>query len=130
MLASTLFGSTLRPIVIVIAVLFSLFILNLLRARRIKEFYTLMWLGVALLILVFVSFEGILIFLSSRLGATSPSIAVFFLAILFLLFLNIGFSVKISELEDDRNVLVQKMAILEQELDRNRKASAPPREKT
>ncbi len=126
----SMFGSTLRPIVIVIAVLFSLFILNLLRARRIKEFYTLVWLGVALLILVFVSFEGILIFLSSRLGATSPSIAVFFLAILFLLFLNIGFSMKISELEDDRNVLVQKMAILEQELNQTRKGLPSPRDKT
>src|SRR5215210_4637775 len=93
-----------------------LFVLELVRQRRLMERYALLWLLSALVILGLAVFRDALETISKTLGIAYPPNALFFIAFAFVLLLLLHFSVAVSRLADQSKVLAQRLALLEQRL--------------
>lgn len=106
----------LAAIVITSAMLLVVF--ELVRQRRLMEKYSLLWLFAALVLLLLSIFTGILGWFSQLIGITTPSNALFGVAIGFATLMLLHFSVTISRVTDQNKVLAQKLAATEQRLRR------------
>jgi hypothetical protein len=91
-------------------------VVELIRARKLRERYALLWLGTAGAILVFAVWRSGLHDLSRALGIAYPPNALFVLAMLFVLVLLLHFSTVISKLSDRSTTLAQRLALLEERL--------------
>jgi hypothetical protein len=91
-------------------------VIELIRRRRLRERYALLWLATAGVILVFAVWRSGLHDLSRALGVAYPPNALFVLAILFMLVLLLHFSTVISKLSDRSTILTQRLALLEDRL--------------
>lgn len=87
-------------------------IIALIRARKLREEYSWLWLLVGAIIFLVVVWYDLLLFVSRLAGAMLPTTALFILAIVFLILTNLFFSVKISSLADQIKNLAQEIAIL------------------
>lgn len=103
------------------------FILWLLRHRKLRGKYAMLWtsLGVALLVLAF--FPGLLSTVSSWLGVYYAPALFLVVAIGFLLVIVIQFSWELSRMDDRTRTLAEEVGLLRAELDRA-KAEAGPSE--
>jgi hypothetical protein len=91
-------------------------VVELIRTRKLRERYALLWLATAGVILLFAGWRSGLHELSKTLGIAYPPNALFVLAILFMLILLLHFSTVISRLSDRSTLLTQRLALLEQRL--------------
>jgi hypothetical protein len=91
-------------------------VVELIRTRKLRERYALLWLATANVILLFAVWRDGLHELSQTLGISYPPNALFVLAILFMLILLLHFSTVISRLSDRSTLLVQRLALLEDRL--------------
>lgn len=97
------------------SVLLILVVLELIRGRRLKERYALLWLltGVALLILS--AWRAGLNTIAGWLGVSSyPPAILFAAATLFVIVVLLDYSTVLSKLVDQNTVLAQRIALLEQ----------------
>jgi hypothetical protein len=88
-------------------------VVELIRARKLRERYALLWLGTAAVILLFAAWRSGLHELSRALGIAYPPNALFVLAMLFVLVLLLHFSTVISKLSDRSTTLTQRLALME-----------------
>jgi len=95
-------------------------ILELVRRKKLKEKYALFWLISGGAIFILSAFPYILNRITSILGIKLPSNLVFFFGILFIILINLHFSLVISNLSEQIKKLTQKLALLEFDLS-NRK---------
>ena len=103
-------------------------VLELIRSRKLRERYALLWLATAGAILFFAAWRSGLHQLSDALGIAYPPNALFVLAMLFVLVLLLHFSTVISKLSDRTTTLTQQLALLEERLRQvEDKPSAPPK---
>jgi hypothetical protein len=102
-------------------------VIELIRSRRLRERYALLWLATAGVILVFAAWRSGLHRLSDALGIAYPPNALFVLAMLFVLVLLLHFSTVISKLSDRSTLLTQRLALMEERLREleDRPTSAP-----
>ncbi len=91
-------------------------VIELIRARKLRERYALLWLATAAVILVFAVWRSGLHELSRALGVAYPPNALFVLAMLFVLALLLHFSTVISKLSDRTTALTQRLALMEERL--------------
>ena len=91
-------------------------VIELIRARKLRERYALLWLGTAGVILLFAAWRSGLHELSRALGIAYPPNALFVLAMLFVLVLLLHFSTVISKLSDRTTTLTQRLALMEERL--------------
>ena len=93
-----------------------LFVLDLVRRRRLSERYAIVWMIAALALLILSIWTGGLDAIADLMGIQEPANAIFIIAfaVVFLLLLN--FSVVSSRLGEESKVLAQEVARLEQEL--------------
>jgi hypothetical protein len=103
---------------IVAAALLMLVIFEMVRRRRLMERYALVWLGSGIVLLVLAVWRGLLEDLSSAVGIFYPPNALFLIAFGFVLVLLLHFSAAVSKLSDQTKVLAQKLALLEERLER------------
>ncbi len=102
-----------------------LFVLELVRRRRLREDYSLLWLGTALVLIALTAFRPLLDRFAMLLGVvTYPPAALFVVAILFVLFLLLHFSTVLTRLTRENREIAQQMAILRWELAEARKQLA------
>ena len=100
------------------SVLLFVFIVELIRRRKLQERYSLMWLGIALAMIVFSISRRLLEYVAQAVGIFYPPAALFLLGLLFVIALLLHYSTVISKLADENRTLAQKLAILENKLDR------------
>lgn len=94
-----------------------LFVLELVRRRKLREDYSLLWLGTALVLIVLTASRPLLDRFAALLGVvTYPPAALFLVAILFVLFLLLHFSTVLTRLTRENREIAQQMAILRWEL--------------
>jgi len=105
-----------RILAIAISSLLLLFIFELIRRKKLKEKYAILWLVSASTMLFFAVFKNILDWFTSLLGIHLPVNAVFFFGIIFVVFVNIHFSLIISSLSEQNKIIAQKLALLETEV--------------
>lgn len=101
-------------------------VIELIRSRKLRERYALLWLATAGVILFFAVWRSGLHDLSRALGIAYPPNALFVLAMLFVLVLLLHFSTVISKLSDRSTLLTQRLALLEERL-RELEGSPRPR---
>lgn len=98
---------------IVIALVIILFVISLLRSRRLREKYAALWILVGTTVLILALAPALLQMLAHLLGFQVPSNFLFLLAILLLLGVSLHLSLEISRLEDETRVLAEHVAILD-----------------
>ena len=103
-------------IALVVTFLILLFVLDLVRRRRLSERYAIIWMTAALALLILSIWTGGLDAIADLMGIQEPANAIFIIAFAvgFLLLLN--FSVVSTRLGEESKVLAQEVARLEQEL--------------
>ena len=98
-----------------------LVLLELVRRRSLLERYALLWLFSALVLLALAVWRGLLEEVASTLGVAYPPNALFLIAFGFVLVLLLHFSLAVSRLSDQTKVLAQRLALLEERLERRGK---------
>ena len=108
------------------SLLLILVVLELVRGRRLKERYALLWLATGAVLLLLSAWRGGLNTVAGWLGVTGyPPAVLFAVATLFILLVLLHYSTVISKLTDENVELAQRIALLEQSV-RTRSASERP----
>ena len=103
------------------SILLILVVLELVRGRRLKERYALLWLATGVVLLVLSVWRGGLNTIAGWLGVTSyPPAVLFAVATLFILLVLLHYSTVISKLTDENVDLAQRIALLEERVSRLR----------
>lgn len=90
-------------------------ILDLVRRRKLREEFSILWLGVGVGVAVLASSYKLQIWLTQLIGAVSSSTTVFLFAFLFFALMNLHLSVRMSRMADQIKALSQNIAILDAE---------------
>jgi len=99
------------------SVLLILVVLELIRGRRLKERYALLWLATGVVLLVLSAWRDGLNTIAGWLGVTSyPPAVLFAVVTLFILLVLLHYSTVISKLTDENVDLAQRVALLEHRL--------------
>jgi cell division protein FtsB len=94
-----------------------LIVLELVRGRRLKERYALLWLATGGVLLVLSAWRGGLNTIAGWVGVTSyPPAVLFAVATLFILLVLLHYSTVISRLTDENVDLAQRVALLEERM--------------
>ena len=109
-------ANRIQVIAIVCNLLFIYFVLNLVRKKRIREEYSLLWILFCMVFLVFSFWRNGLEVLASWLGIYYAPMAFLLILILGILSILIHYSVVISGLSEQNNRLVQELGILKMEI--------------
>jgi hypothetical protein len=105
-------------VAIVLATSMLALVVELVRRRKLREEYAWVWLAVALVLLALALQDSYLITLSRWIGSATSTSTLFFGALVFLLLLSLQFSVQLSRLTLRQRTTAQRLALLEQELER------------
>jgi cell division protein FtsW (lipid II flippase) len=101
----------------VASVLFLLVILELIRSRRLRERYALLWLASGVCLLALSLWRSGLNTIARWVGVeTYPPAVLFAVGVLFVLAVLLHYSTVISRLSDQNTLLAQRLALLETEL--------------
>lgn len=102
-----------RFVALGISVVLVILIIELVRRRKLREEYSWLWLSLSVLMFVLALWPGLLGFASNLIGAVVSTSTLFFFALVFLMLINIQYSVEISSLRTQVKNLAQQLAILE-----------------
>ncbi|MBK8979293.1 MAG: DUF2304 domain-containing protein [Planctomycetes bacterium] len=105
-----------RVVAFVLALAMLVVVLELVRRRKLREEYTLLWTGTALGLIVLAWHDSLLDAFAGLVGAAASTSALFFGAIVFLMLVSLQFSVRLSKLTFRNRMLSQRVALLEREL--------------
>jgi hypothetical protein len=102
---------------VIASILLVLVVLELIRKRRLKERYALLWLVTGIVLLVLSAWRDGLNTIAGWLGVqTYPPAVLFAVATFFILCVLLDYSTAISKLVDQNVTLAQRLAILEERL--------------
>jgi len=108
-------AATLASLVLVLVVF------ELIRSRRLRERYALLWLLTGLVLVVLSAWRGGLNTIAGWLGVRGyPPAVLFAVGLLFVILVLLHYSTVISRLSDQNVVLAQRLALLEERLARAR----------
>jgi len=114
-----------KAFAVVVAVILILAIFELIRRRKLREEYALVWLLVGFGIVALVWAYGLLEWLTRLIGAVAPTTTLFLFAFLFLMVMAMHFSIKFSKLVGQIKDLTQELGILRTELEELRQSRPP-----
>lgn len=101
-----------------------IFILELVRQKKLREDYSLLWLATGFVLLILSLSRPLLDQLAALIGVvTYPPAALFAVAIFFLLALLLHFSTVLTRITRENKRIAQQMAILQQELEQTKRAA-------
>ena len=104
------------------SIMLLLVVFELIRSRRLRERYALLWLATGIVLLVLSLWRGGLNTIAGWLGVTSyPPAVLFAVATLFIFLVLLHYSTVISRLSDQNTILAQKLALLETKLTEDRR---------
>jgi hypothetical protein len=105
---------------VVASLVLILVVLELVRGRRLKERYALLWLATGIALLVLSAWRGGLNTIAGWLGVTGyPPAVLFAVATLFIFLVLLHYSTVISKLTDENVELAQRIALLEERVGRS-----------
>ena len=105
-----------QVVAIVVSVLLILLLFGLVRSRKLKEHYSLLWFGIAFVFLLFSLWRDLLVYLALLLGIDYAPAALFLILFLGLYLLSIHFSIVISSLSEKNKDLSQEIGLLQLEI--------------
>ena len=89
-----------------------LVIVELVRRRRLKEEYSVLWIVTGLVLLVLSLWYELLLKITSLIGAVLPSSTLFFFGLTFVMLMLLHFAVRVSLLERRVMALAQEVGLL------------------
>lgn len=101
-----------------------LMIAVLIKRRKLREEYALLWLATGITMLILVIGYPILVWLSKLIGAVAPTTTLFLFALLFIMLICIHFSVKITRVSDQMQSVITELALLRRELEEFKKGKS------
>jgi hypothetical protein len=108
---------------VVASLLLLLVVLELVRGRRLKERYALLWLATGAVLLVLSGWRGGLNTIAGWVGVeTYPPAVLFAVATLFILLVLLHYSTVLSKLTDENVELAQRIALLEERVARDERS--------
>jgi len=87
-------------------------IVELVRRRRMKEEYSVLWVATAVVLLVMAAWYQLLGWITDAIGGVALSSTLFFLGLLFVFGMLLHFSVRVSALERRLTALIQEVGLL------------------
>ena len=102
--------------VILLGLAMLLFVLNMVRTRRLREQYSLLWLFTAVVIVLSAMFIDVVEALSHTIGIYYPPAFLFLVALLMVFVLQFHFSTVISNLREQNKSLIQDLGIVQHEV--------------
>ncbi len=110
---------------LVASVVLILVVLELIRGRRLKERYALLWLVTGVVLLVLSAWRDGLNTIAGWLGVSGyPPAILFAAAILFVIIVLLHYSTVLSKLDDESTVLAQEFAILRRRVEELERSAA------
>lgn len=106
---------------LVVSILVFFFTIEMVRKKRLREEYSVLWLATSFIMFILVIKYDWLVALTHLVGAELPTSTLFFGSIIFLILLAVQFSIKISRLSDQLKDLVQDNALMRHEFEKLRK---------
>jgi hypothetical protein len=101
----------------VVSLALLLVVFELIRSRRLRERYALLWLATGVVLVVLSAWRGGLNTIARWLGVRGyPPAVLFAIGLLFVILVLLHYSTVISRLADQNTVLAQRLAILEAKL--------------
>jgi hypothetical protein len=104
-------STNLRIIAILGSVALLAVIVEMVRRRSLKEEYSVLWVLTAVVLLLLAAWGGLLRDLTHLIGAISQASTLYFFGLIFVVFLLLHFSVRVSSLERRVVVLLQEVAL-------------------
>ncbi len=96
------------------SILLILIVLELIRSRRLRERYALLWLATGAVLLVLSAWRDALNTIAGWVGVTTyPPAVLFAVATIFILVVLLHYSTVLSQLSDQNAILAQRVALLE-----------------
>ena len=92
-------------------------VVDMVRKRRLREEYSVLWLATSMLMFVLVLRYEWLVALTFFIGATTTTTTLFIFALIFLILLSVQFCIKISRLTDQMKNLSQENALVKLEIE-------------
>ena len=102
---------------VIICIIIFILILDLVRRRKLREEYSWLWLLTSAALFILVIRYSWLELITGAIGAVLPTTTLFIAGLVFLLFLSIQFSVRISKLTDQVKNLIQENALLREKVE-------------
>ena len=97
-----------------------LFVFWLVKERRLREKYAILWLSTSAFIILLTMSRKFLEVAALSIGIYYPPSLLFLVGVLFLLMVTIGHSVSLSRLSETNPKLAQEVALLRKQVDRER----------
>lgn len=102
---------------LVAGIMFLLIILELVRKRKVKEEYSWLWILIGVIILILVIWYDLLLFVTRLIGAETPLTTLFLFGFLFLILINIHYSIRISLFTNQIKKMAQRIGLLSKEIE-------------
>jgi hypothetical protein len=100
-----------RLLAAALAIVFIVFILELIRRHKLQERYTILWLGVSAIVILIAAFPDILALPNQLLGLRTPVLAFIFVVLVALLFIILHLTVALSRQGEQITRLAQEQAL-------------------
>jgi len=107
-----------RLLLIAVGIGIMVFVINLVRTRKLKEEYAILWLFTGVVLILLPVVIDVLDAVSFALGITYPPAFIGLVAAVCILFILFQFSTSISRFSDRTKVLTQEVAILKDQVRR------------
>jgi hypothetical protein len=110
----------------IVSLLLLVGVFELIRSRRLRERYALLWVATGLVLVLLSAWRGGLNTIATWLGVRSyPPAVLFAIGLLFVILVLLHYSTVISRLTDQNVVLAQRLALLETKLQERERGGQP-----
>jgi len=109
---------TTQFIAIFVSISLFLYILYLVRKKKIKEEYSLLWISSSIVFIVFSIWRDGLEYFARLIGIAYPPAALFLILMLAIFLILIEFSINISKLTEQNKILAQEIALFKDEIEK------------
>ena len=99
------------------SILIMLFVVELVRRRRLREEYSWLWLLTGVVIILLVVWYDLLVFITHLIGAIAPTTTLFIFGLLFLMLISLHYSLQISKLSHQVKEMAQQLTLLKDQVE-------------
>ncbi len=108
-------------IAIILSILFLLFVINLVRKKRLQESYSLIWIILGIIFIIIASNFRLVDALSALVGIYYSPIFLGYVLIFFIILICIHFSISLSKRSTQTKNIIQETALLKNEIENLKK---------
>jgi hypothetical protein len=99
------------------SILIMVFVVELVRRRKLREEYSWLWLLTGAVIILLVVWYELLVFITHLIGAIAPTTTLFIFGLLFLMLISLHYSLQISKLSHQVKEMAQQLTLLKDQVE-------------